>query len=127
MVTMIQLTRKRSQRIPKHRRTKFLAFKGSPFRQGICTKFRIVKPKKPNSAQRKVVRLRLTSRRFITAYIPGIGHNLQKYNHVLVRAGRVRDLPGIKYKLIRSKLDFKGLERFERQNRRSKYGIKSNK
>lgn len=93
-----------------------------PQKKGVCIKIFLRTPKKPNSAQRKLVRLRLTNEKIITAYIPGEGHKLQEYSTVLIRGGRVKDLPGIKYKLIRGKLDFLGTK--GRKNARSKYGTK---
>jgi small subunit ribosomal protein S12 len=98
------------------------ALKGSPQKKGICIKVFTRTPKKPNSAIRKLVRLRLTNHLKVLAYIPGEGHNLQEYSSVLMRGGRVKDLPGIKYHLIRGKLDFSGLK--SRKTSRSKYGTK---
>lgn len=94
-----------------------------PQRKGVCIKIRIMAPKKPNSAQRKIVKLKLSTGRKILAYIPGQGHNLHEHSRVLVRGGKVPDLPGIHYKLIRGKYDFSWNETFERRNRRSKFGI----
>jgi small subunit ribosomal protein S12 len=94
---------------------------GSPQKKGICLRVFIRKPKKPNSAQRKVAKLKLTNGRIITAYIPGEGHDLREHNMVLIRGGRVRDLPGIKYKCIRGKLDLKPV--VNRKQARSKYGV----
>merc|ERR1711966_469042 len=91
-------------------------------RKGVCIKVFLRTPKKPNSALRKLARLRLTNNKKITAYIPGEGHNLQEYSTVVVRGGRVKDLPGIKYTLVRGKLDFPGLK--SRKTSRSKYGTK---
>jgi small subunit ribosomal protein S12 len=99
---------------------KALAF--CPQKKGICMKLRIVKPKKPNSAQRKVVKLRLSTRRMIIAYIPGQGHNLQEYSSVLVSGGRAPDLPGVRYSLIKGKYDFSFKETFVRKRKLSKYG-----
>lgn len=93
-----------------------------PQKKGICSKLVLRTPKKPNSALRKIVKLRLTNDKMIYAYIPGEGHNLQTYSTVLIRGGRVKDLPGIKYHLVRGKLDFAGL--VSRKNSRSKYGTK---
>jgi small subunit ribosomal protein S12 len=98
------------------------ALLGSPQKKGICIKVFTRTPKKPNSAIRKLVRLRLTNNLKVMAYIPGEGHNLQEYSSVLMRGGRVKDLPGIKYHLIRGKLDFSGLK--NRKTSRSKYGTK---
>ena len=94
----------------------------NPQKKGVCTKIFLRTPKKPNSALRKLARERLTNGKRISAYIPGEGHNLQEYSTVLVRGGRVKDLPGIKYHLIRGKLDFSGLK--NRKTSRSKYGTK---
>jgi len=94
----------------------------SPQKKGVCLKVFTRTPKKPNSAIRKLVRLRLTNNCKIVAYIPGEGHNLQEYSTVLIRGGRVKDLPGIKYHLVRGKLDFSGLK--TRKTSRSKYGTK---
>jgi len=100
-----------------------LALEGCPQKKGFCMRIRTTKPKKPNSAIRKIVRVKLSNNKLITAYIPGQGYNLQKYSVVLVRGGRVKDLPGIKYKLIRGKYDFSIVETFLRVRRRSRYGI----
>lgn len=96
--------------------------KGRPFMRGVCIKVTTVTPKKPNSALRKIARVRLTSGQEVTAYIPGIGHNLQEHSVVLIRGGRVRDLPGVRYHIVRGKLDTTGVE--NRQQGRSKYGTK---
>lgn len=120
MPTINQLcnyVRKKKQKLKK---TPALA--GSPQKKGICIKVFTRTPKKPNSAIRKLVRLRLTNHLKVMAYIPGEGHNLQEYSSVLMRGGRVKDLPGIKYHLIRGKLDFSGLK--NRKTSRSKYGTK---
>lgn len=98
------------------------ALSGSPQKKGICVKIFTRTPKKPNSAIRKLVKLRLSNNIKTMAYIPGEGHNLQEYSTVLMRGGRVKDLPGIKYHLIRGKLDFSGLK--NRKTSRSKYGTK---
>jgi len=98
------------------------ALEGSPQKKGVCLKVFIRTPKKPNSAQRKVARLRISTKKKISAYIPGEGHTLQEYSTVLMRGGRVKDLPGIKYHLIRGKYDFLGLK--NRRQARSKYGTK---
>jgi len=121
VVTFAQLVRKPRRVKPVScRRT---ALKKCPQRRAICAKVRITKPKKPNSAQRKVARVRLTTGKFLTVYIPGQGHTLQQYANVLVRGGRVRDLPGIHYKIIRGALDMAPVAR--RGQRRSKYGTKN--
>jgi small subunit ribosomal protein S12 len=103
-------------------KTKSPALKGSPQRRGVCTRVYTFTPKKPNSALRKVARVRLTSGVEVTAYIPGIGHNLQEHSIVLVRGGRVKDLPGVRYKVIRAALDTAGVT--DRKKARSKYGAK---
>ncbi|MBI2514794.1 30S ribosomal protein S12 [Candidatus Wolfebacteria bacterium] len=97
-------------------------YSGSPFKRGVCLKVFTVPPKKPNSALRKVARVRLTNGMEITAYIPGIGHNLQEHSVVVVRGGRVKDLPGVKYHIVRGMLDATGTE--GRRQERSKYGVK---
>lgn len=94
----------------------------SPFKRGVCIKVSTVTPKKPNSALRKVARVRLTNGMEVTAYIPGIGHNLQEHSIVLIRGGRVRDLPGVRYHIVRGVLDAAGVE--ARKQQRSKYGAK---
>lgn len=98
------------------------ALGGSPQRRGVCTQVRTTTPKKPNSALRKIARVRLTNGQEITAYIPGIGHNLQEHSVVLVRGGRVKDLPGVRYHIIRGALDAAGVAK--RMQGRSKYGAK---
>ena len=118
--TVQQLVRKGRKPKPKKLRTVGLA--GSPQRRGVCTRVYTVTPKKPNSALRKVTRVRLSSGAEITAYIPGEGHNLQEHSIVLVRGGRVKDLPGVRYKVIRGALDSAGVE--GREQGRSKYGTK---
>ncbi len=107
----------------EHKRSKLLALQGAPFRKGTCVKIRTMKPKKPNSAIRKIARVRLTNGYTVTAYIPGQGHKLQEHSVVLVRGGRTKDLPGLHYKLVRGKYDFDWKEHFVRCNARSKYGI----
>jgi len=120
MPTIQQLVRHgRSQ---KRTKTRTPALKGSPQRRGVCTRVYTSTPKKPNSALRKVARVRLTSGAEVTAYIPGIGHNLQEHSIVLVRGGRVKDLPGVRYKIIRAALDTAGVR--DRKQARSKYGAK---
>nr|YP_010290938.1 ribosomal protein S12 [Juncus alatus]YP_010290939.1 ribosomal protein S12 [Juncus alatus]YP_010692380.1 ribosomal protein S12 [Juncus validus]YP_010692382.1 ribosomal protein S12 [Juncus validus]ULQ66528.1 ribosomal protein S12 [Juncus alatus]ULQ66529.1 ribosomal protein S12 [Juncus alatus]UZM11342.1 ribosomal protein S12 [Juncus validus]UZM11344.1 ribosomal protein S12 [Juncus validus] len=123
MPTIEQLIRNFRQ--PKKNMKKSPALKGCPQRRGICTRVYTINPKKPNSALRKVARVRLTSRLEITAYIPGIGHNLQQHSAVLVRGGRVKDLPGVKYHIVRGTLDSVGVK--NRQKGRSKYGVKKQK
>ncbi len=120
MPTIQQLVRKGRQ--TKLVKSKTPALKGSPQRRGVCTRVYTVTPKKPNSALRKVARVRLTSGIEITAYIPGIGHNLQEHSIVLVRGGRVKDLPGVRYKIVRGALDASGVG--DRRQARSRYGAK---
>jgi small subunit ribosomal protein S12 len=121
--TIQQLVRKGRQ--DKVAKTKTPALKGSPQRRGVCTRVYTTTPKKPNSALRKVARVRLTSHIEVTAYIPGVGHNLQEHSIVLVRGGRVRDLPGVRYKVIRGSLDTQGVR--NRKQARSRYGAKKEK
>ena len=121
--TINQLVRKGRQ--DKVAKNKTPALKGSPQRRGVCTRVYTTTPKKPNSALRKVARVRLSSGIEVTAYIPGVGHNLQEHSIVLVRGGRVRDLPGVRYHIIRGKLDCAGVE--GRRQSRSKYGAKTPK
>ncbi|HZP90245.1 MAG TPA: 30S ribosomal protein S12, partial [Actinomycetota bacterium] len=101
------------------------ALRGSPQRRGVCTRVQTITPKKPNSALRKVARVRLTNAVEVTAYIPGIGHNLQEHSIVLIRGGRVKDLPGVRYHIIRGILDSAGVA--NRRQGRSKYGAKTPK
>lgn len=112
----------RQGRTPKQKKSKTVGLAGSPQRRGVCTRVYTVTPKKPNSALRKVARVRLTSGAEITAYIPGEGHNLQEHSIVLIRGGRVKDLPGVRYHVIRGTLDAVGVE--DRRRSRSKYGTK---
>nr|QZJ47863.1 ribosomal protein S12 [Sphagnum palustre] len=123
MPTIQQLIRNRRQ--PVENRTKSPALRGCPQRRGVCTRVYTTTPKKPNSALRKVARVRLTSGFEITAYIPGIGHNLQEHSVVLVRGGRVKDLPGVRYHIVRGTLDAVGVK--DRQQGRSQYGVKKSK
>ena len=120
MPTIQQLVRSGRER-PRSK-TKSPALRSSPQRRGVCTRVYTTTPKKPNSALRKVARVRLTSGIEVTAYIPGVGHNLQEHSIVLVRAGRVRDLPGVRYKIVRAALDTAGVR--DRRQGRSKYGAK---
>ena len=120
MPTISQLVRKGRQ--DKIGKTKTPALKGSPQRRGVCTRVYTTTPKKPNSALRKVARVRLTTGIEVTAYIPGVGHNLQEHSIVLVRGGRVKDLPGVRYHIVRGVLDSTGVE--GRRRGRSKYGAK---
>nr|YP_010734868.1 ribosomal protein S12 [Amorphophallus coaetaneus]YP_010734913.1 ribosomal protein S12 [Amorphophallus coaetaneus]WEI30117.1 ribosomal protein S12 [Amorphophallus coaetaneus]WEI30162.1 ribosomal protein S12 [Amorphophallus coaetaneus] len=123
MPTIKQLIRNARQ--PIRNVTKSPALRGCPQRRGICTRVYTITPKKPNSGLRKVARVRLTSGFEITAYIPGIGHNSQQHSIVLVRGGRVKDLPGVKYHIVRGTLDAVGVK--YRQQGRSKYGVKKPK
>ena len=120
MPTIEQLVRKGRQAKPK--KSKTLALKGSPLRRGVCTRVYTTPPKKPNSALRKVARVRLTNGLEVTAYIPGEGHNLQEHSVVMIRGGRVKDLPGVRYHIVRGTLDTSGVQ--DRRQRRSKYGAK---
>jgi len=120
MPTAHQLVKKGRER-PRVK-TKSPALRGSPQRRGVCTRVFTTTPKKPNSALRKIARVRLTSGVEVTAYIPGIGHNLQEHSIVLVRGGRVRDLPGVRYKVIRGTMDTAGVR--DRKKARSRYGAK---
>jgi small subunit ribosomal protein S12 len=103
-------------------KTKSPALKSNPQKRGVCTRVYTTTPKKPNSALRKVARVRLTSGMEVTTYIPGVGHNLQEHSVVLIRGGRVKDLPGVRYHIIRGKLDTTGVD--ARRQGRSKYGAK---
>lgn len=120
MPTISQLVRKGRRRLRKKRKAPALA--GRPQRRGVCLLVKTQTPKKPNSALRKVARVRLTSGQEVTAYIPGVGHNLQEHSVVLVRGGRVKDLPGVRYHIVRGTLDSMGVE--GRKRSRSKYGAK---
>jgi len=119
--TINQLVRK--GRVKVRKKTDTPALKNTPQRRGVCTQVKTVTPKKPNSALRKIARVRLTTGMEVTAYIPGIGHNLQEHSIVLIRGGRVKDLPGVRYKIIRSALDTAGV--VDRKKARSKYGTKA--
>ena len=120
MPTINQLVRKGRKRILK--KTSTPALTSNPQKRGVCTRVYTTTPKKPNSALRKVARVKLTNGQEVTAYIPGEGHNLQEHSVVLIRGGRVKDLPGVRYHIIRGTLDTQGLEK--RRQRRSKYGAK---
>lgn len=122
MPTINQLINKKKTRLRKKKRDKTPALRGSPQRRGICAKIILRTPKKPNSALRKVAKVRLFSKKRVEAYIPGIGHNLQEYSTVLMRGGRVKDLPGVKYHLIRNKYDLRPV--LNRITSRSKYGVR---
>jgi len=136
MPTIRQLIKKGRKKIIKRHKTPALTFGfnikknrpvffPSPFKRGVCLKVFTVTPKKPNSALRKVARVRLTNGMEVTAYIPGIGHNLQEHSVVLIRGGRVKDLPGVRYHVVRGILDTGGVE--GRKQERSKYGTKKEK
>jgi small subunit ribosomal protein S12 len=120
MPTINQLIR--HGRDKQHKKTKSPALKACPQRRGVCTRVMTFTPKKPNSALRKVARVRLSTGIEVTAYIPGEGHNLQEHNVVLIRGGRVKDLPGVRYHIIRGTLDTLGVDK--RRKGRSKYGAK---
>lgn len=120
MATVNQLVRKPRKRLVE--KTKVPALEGCPQRRGVCTRVYTTTPKKPNSALRKVARVRLTSGFEVTGYIGGEGHNLQEHSVVLIRGGRVKDLPGVRYHVVRGSLDTQGVEK--RRQGRSKYGAK---
>ncbi|MBC7344391.1 MAG: 30S ribosomal protein S12 [Clostridia bacterium] len=120
MPTIQQLVRLRREKVEK--KSSAPALQGCPQKRGVCTRVYTTTPKKPNSALRKVARVRLTNGVEITAYIPGVGHNLQEHSVVLVRGGRVKDLPGVRYHIIRGSLDAAGVQ--GRHRGRSKYGAK---
>ena len=120
MPTINQLIKK--SRVKPIARNKVPALEKQPLKRGVCVKVYTTTPKKPNSALRKVARVKLTNGQEVTAYIPGEGHNLQEHSVVLIRGGRVKDLPGVRYHIIRGTLDTQGLEK--RRQRRSKYGAK---
>jgi len=123
MATINQLVRR--ARRPKSYKSASPALQSCPQRRGVCTRVYTTTPKKPNSALRKVARVKLTSGIEVTAYIPGEGHNLQEHSMVLVRGGRVKDLPGVRYKIIRGSLDTQGVK--NRKQARSRYGAKKEK
>jgi len=123
MPTIAQLIRK--PRIHKQRKGKAPALQRCPQKRGVCIQVRTMTPKKPNSALRKIARVRLTNHYEVTAYIPGEGHNLQEHSIVLVRGGRVKDLPGVRYHIVRGTLDCQGVQ--NRKRSRSKYGAKKPK
>ena len=123
MPTIQQLVRK--GRTPNATKSKSPALDSCPQRRGVCTRVYTTTPKKPNSAMRKVARVRLTNTKEVNAYIPGEGHNLQEHSIVLVRGGRVKDLPGVRYKIIRGSLDTQGVK--NRKQARSRYGAKREK
>jgi small subunit ribosomal protein S12 len=121
--TINQLVRKGREKVVK--KSKAPALEGNPQKRGVCVRVYTTTPKKPNSALRKVARVRLSNGYEVTCYIPGIGHNLQEHSIVLVRGGRVKDLPGVRYKIIRGALDAAGVK--DRRQSRSKYGAKKPK
>ena len=123
MPTINQLVKKGRKRMVE--KTKTPALKANPQKRGVCTAVRTSTPKKPNSALRKIARVRLVNGMEVTAYIPGIGHNLQEHSIVLIKGGRVKDLPGVRYKIIRGALDTAGVD--ARRQARSKYGAKKPK
>lgn len=136
MSTIQQLIKKGRKRVIKKTKSPALSYyfntiknrpvySDSPFKRGVCLKVFTTTPKKPNSALRKVARVRLTNGMEVTAYIPGIGHNLQEHSIVVIRGGRVKDLPGVKYHVVRGVLDTTGTE--GRKQERSKYGVKKGK
>jgi small subunit ribosomal protein S12 len=120
MPTINQLIRDRRE--AKHRKTKSPALDSCPQKRGVCTRVYTTTPKKPNSALRKVARVRLSNGMEVTSYIPGVGHNLQEHSIVLIRGGRVKDLPGVRYHIVRGTLDTTGVA--NRKKSRSKYGAK---
>ena len=120
MPTINQLVRKGRQTIEK--KSKSPAMRNNPQKRGVCTRVYTTTPKKPNSALRKVAKVRLTNQREVIAYIPGEGHNLQEHSVVLIRGGKVRDLPGVRYHVLRGVLDTQGVK--DRRQSRSKYGAK---
>ena len=123
MPTISQLIRKPRTKVQK--RNKVPALKGNPQKRGVCTRVYTTTPKKPNSALRKVARVKLTNGQEVSAYIPGEGHNLQEHSVVLIRGGRVKDLPGVRYHILRGNLDTQGVA--NRKKRRSLYGTKKPK
>ncbi|MBY0450430.1 MAG: 30S ribosomal protein S12 [Cyanobacteria bacterium] len=120
MPTISQLVRRERKRVIT--KTKSPALKSNPQKRGVCTRVYTTTPKKPNSALRKVARVRLTNGFEVTSYIPGVGHNLQEHSVVLIRGGRVKDLPGVRYHIVRGTLDAAGVQK--RNQSRSKYGTK---
>ncbi len=123
MPTVNQLIRKGRKRIKG--KTKSPALKGCPQKRGVCLLVKTQTPKKPNSALRKVARVRLSNQMEVSAYIPGVGHNLQEHSIVMIRGGRVKDLPGVRYHIVRGRLDTAGV--VDRKKSRSKYGTKAGK
>ena len=123
MPTINQLVRK--GRTPQKVKSKVPAMDANPQKRGVCTRVYTTTPKKPNSALRKVAKVRLTNQREVISYIPGEGHNLQEHSMVLVRGGRVKDLPGVRYRIVRGALDTQGVR--DRKQARSRYGAKKEK
>jgi len=123
MPTISQLVRK--GRSTQSKKSKSASLESSPQKRGVCTRVYTTTPKKPNSAMRKVARVRLTNGHEVTSYIPGEGHNLQEHSVVLIRGGRVKDLPGVRYHILRGNLDTQGVT--SRKQQRSKYGAKKSK
>jgi small subunit ribosomal protein S12 len=121
--TINQLVRRKRNKVKM--KTSAPALRQCPQKRGVCTRVYTVTPKKPNSALRKVARVRLTNKQEVTCYIPGVGHNLQEHSIVLIRGGRVKDLPGVRYHIIRGSLDTQGVA--DRRKSRSKYGAKAPK
>jgi len=122
-----QLTSRSKTRLPRIRRgSRAHGLRRCPHKKGVCSKVTTMKPKKPNSAIRKIAKVKLSTKRRVTCYIPGQGHDLREYSHVLVRGGYVPDLPGVQYHLVKGKFDFSWKEREVRKNSRSKYGIPRN-
>ena len=122
MATINQLVRRK--RKGKFHKVKLKALEGCPFKRGICVKVTTAKPKKPNSAIRKIAKVVLTNRKRITVAVPGIGHGLQEHASIIIRGGRANDLPGVRYKVVCGRLDMNMYEAFGRKNSRSKYGVK---
>lgn len=123
MPTINQLIRKKRKKVIK--KSSVVALRKNPQKRGVCTIVKTITPKKPNSALRKVARVRLTTGQEVTAYIPGIGHNLQEHSIILIRGGRVKDLPGVRYHIIRGTMDAAGVQ--DRKKARSRYGTKKPK
>jgi small subunit ribosomal protein S12 len=122
MATINQLIKRK--KVVKRAKVTVKALQGCPYKRGTCVRVLTTKPKKPNSAIRKIVKVKLTNGRRITAVVPGIGHKLYEHAVVLVRGGRANDLPGVRYKLVRGVYDFDKAEDFKRTHKRSKYGVK---
>jgi len=125
MPTLRQFALRKQKRGPKFHRLRSKRLEGCPQRRAVCVRVYTMKPKKPNSAIRKIAKVFLSSKKYVTIYIPGQGHSLQQHSVVLVRGGRVKDLPGVHYHALRGSLDFTTPERFIRKQKRSKYAIKS--